>query len=1013
MNYSINKNNYRDFNVIELNKLDARAYFIPYKDEKLLSSSDILSERYNSDMVKVLSGEWDFKYYHDISLLQDNLDTNTICFDKIKVPSTWQRTGYQAPIYLNARYEFHLNPPELPKEMSVAVYRKTFEKPNNGKNFILSFLGVTPCIDVYLNGEFIGYSEGSHNTAEFDITDKVIDGENELLCVVHRWSVGTYLECQDMFRETGIFRDVLLYCFDDTYINDFEVKTKKQNNGNYNLSVNSFIKGNTEDCNLKLKVLDKNNNIICKEKKKVTENNIFSFENLDVNEWSAEIPEVYFIYLSLEKNGDTLCSTRQVIGFKTVRIDGETFKFNEMPIKMKGVNHHDSNPETGYVLTADNILKDIAIMKEYNINTVRTSHYPPDPIFLTLADIYGLYVIDEADIETHGTCSIGPKKLSKPNLISDDKKWEKHYIDRVYRMYKRDRNHPSITMWSLGNEAGGYQNQDACYKMLKTYCPEIPIHYEGVIRTKRFAYDVVSEMYTEISDVVKCRDGVRGKKYKGKPFLLCEYAHAMGVGPGNLEDYWKVIYSSDKLMGGCIWEFCDHAVKHNITKNNYKYQYTYGGDHNEPMHDGNFCVDGLFYPNRTPHTGALEMKEVYRPIRAEKFNNNTFNFKNTNCFLNTNNYTIKWSFVENAKEISSGNLSLDIKPLESKVVELPIEIKDDKKDYILNITYLDNKTKNIVAHEQFILTDNDYAINIDKKQQKPSLKKFDNQIKIDGSNCSVVFNTKTGELSSYFVNGKELINTKPFAGRCGFVPNIYRAAIDNETYAWHPKWNRDKLKNTKSIFVSIDSKEIDNFALIEVKHKIIVDNSSPLFYCTVFYKIYNDATIEITANLLKRANSPKDLPRFGVTIELPKDLRKAIYYGRGSAENVSDFNIQSPIGLYCENVIDMHENYIKPQDNGNHSDVKYLRLTDNSGNGIEIAGNSKFSFSVHEYTQNLLTKAKHREDLYDQNTTFLSLDGFMRGAGSNACGPDTLEEHRFNFKKHNKFSFTIKPYFKK
>lgn len=1012
MNYSINKNNYRDFNLIQINKLDARSYFIPYKDTDKLISTDILSERYNSDMVEVLSGEWDFKYYHTQNLLKDIIDTDSIDFDKIKVPSTWQRTGYQAPVYLNARYEFHLIPPEIPEEMSVSVYRKKFDKPKNGKNFILSFLGVAPCIDVYLNGEFVGYSEGSHNTAEFNITDKMLDGENELLCVVHRWSVGTYLECQDMFRETGIFRDVLLYSFDETYINDFEVKTKKQDNGNYDLKVNITNVGNTENCKLNLRVLDKNKNIICKDIKNADKETIFNFSNLDVNEWSAEIPNVYYLYLSLENDNETLCSLRQIIGFKTVEINGEIFKFNKMPIKMKGVNHHDSNPETGYVLTAQDILKDIKIMKEYNINTVRTSHYPPDPILLTLADIYGLYVIDEADIETHGTCSIGPKKLSKPNLISDDEKWEQHYIDRVLRMYKRDRNHPSITMWSLGNEAGGYHNQDACYKMLKSYCPEIPIHYEGVIRTKRFAYDVVSEMYTEIPDVIKCRDGIRGKKYNGKPFLLCEYAHAMGVGPGNLEDYWEVFYSSNKLMGGCIWEFCDHAVKHDIAENTYKYQYTYGGDHNEPMHDGNFCVDGLFYPDRTPHTGALEMKEVYRPIRAEKIDNNNYNFKNTNCFLNANNYTVKWSFIENAKEIASGDLLLDIEPLCNKTVNIPIEVTDNKKDYILNFTYFD-KNENIVAHEQFILTDNEFNISLNESIKKPSFELQNNIVNIKGKNFTILFNQKTGSLSSYIVNDKELINTKPFAGKLGFIPNIYRASIDNESYAWHPKWNRKKLSKVKSVFVSMNTKEIKNYVLVSVKYKLVSDDSSPLFYCVLNYKIYGDATIELNSKLLKQPFSPKDLPRFGVTVELPKTINKVLYYGRGIYENLSDFNAQSPIGLYSQNVSNMNENYIKPQDNGNHGDVKYLRLTGNDGYGIEIAGMPKFSFSVHNYTQSLLSQAKHREDLYDQNTTFLSLDGFMRGAGSNACGPDTLKKHRFNYKKHNSFNLTIKPYFNK
>lgn len=1008
MQYTIDQHNYRDFDLLQIGKLDARAYFIPYRDEKKLLSTELLKERYESDMVEVLSGAWDFKYYKKQSLMPKEYDTASVQFDEITVPSTWQRTGYQPPVYLNQRYEFHLMPPELPEDMSTGVYRKVFEKPTHGETFILSFLGVAPCLDVYLNGKHIGYSEGSHNTAEFDITKHLVDGENELLCVVHRWSVGTYLECQDMFRETGIFRDVLLYCLDGTYLNDFEVKTKKQGESLYALTVKNFLKGDLQNCRMTLRLAD-HKSVILEESMEASEETVFSFENLEVTEWNAEIPTVYTLLLTLEKDGEVLSSVRQVIGFKSIRIDGEVFKFNEMPIKMKGVNHHDSHHKTGYVMSHEDILNDIRLMKAYNVNTVRTSHYPPDPIFLTLCDVYGLYVVDEADIEAHGCNSIGPLKLYKPDLISHDPKWEPRYVDRVSRMYMRDRNHPSITMWSLGNEAGGYCNQDACNDYLKSVCPEIPVHYEGAIRTKRVAYDVISEMYTGIPDLEKYRDGTRGEKYKGKPFYLCEYAHAMGVGPGSLEDYWETLYSSDKFMGGCIWEFSDHAVYHEKNEKHYKYEYTYGGDHKEPMHDSNFCVDGLFYPDRTPHTGALEMKEVYRPIRGKMLTPTTYSFTNTNRFKNANCLKIKWSLLENTKEIQEGEFTLDLAPMATTQVEIPVELRDEKKDYLLNLTYVGQKTGRTVAREQFVLTDNALPVSIQiEKQKKLVVMQEEKALKIKGGDCKFTFSMDNGALLSYIYHGKELLNTQPVDGSIGFTPNIYRVPIDNDAYG-QGQWNRKMISKIKPVFMNMHFEEEEHRVVIAVKYKFTKGLFFPWYFCTVQYEVYPDATIKLSLSLDRKLTGPKNLPRFGITLELPKNFKHVLYYGRGEAENLSDFNAQAPIGLYSAKVADMHEDYVKPQDNGNHGDVKYLRLTDGNGDGLQFIGEGKFSFSVHNYTQGLLQEAKHREDLYTQNTTFLSLDGYMRGSGSNACGPDVLEKYLTSFQKTFSFKFTVQP----
>ncbi|MGN0572002.1 MAG: glycoside hydrolase family 2 TIM barrel-domain containing protein [Candidatus Fimenecus sp.] len=1006
MQYILNRDNYRNFDMLQAGKLDGRAYFIPYSDEAALRKTDACTERFASDKVQVLSGDWQFKYYDALQLLPTDFDTDKVQFDSIQVPSTWQRTGYRPPVYLNSRYEFHVMPPELPADMAVGVYRKQFSVATLAKRYILSFLGVAPCIDVYVNGKTVGYSEGAHNTAEFDITKYLVNGENELLCVVHRWCTGTYLECQDMFRETGIFRDVLLFALDKTDILDYEIKTKKEKNGKYAFTLTASVFGETEGYTLSAALYD-GNTVLAECTLDAAAQTVFSFSDLAVTEWNAEVPTVYDLLLTLKKGNETVSVVRNVTGFKRVTVDGDVFKFNGKAIKMKGVNHHDSHPVTGYVLTPQDILKDLTLMKQFNVNTVRTSHYPPDPILLTLADQMGLYIVDEADIETHGAGSIGPHKLYKPNLLSHDEKWETHYIDRVRRMVLRDRNHPSITMWSLGNESGGYRNQDACRDFLKKVCPEIPVHYEGVIHTDRVAYDVVSEMYTEIADVIKVRDSARGDKYNGKPFYLCEYAHAMGVGPGSLEDYWQVFYSSDKLMGGCIWEFCDHAVYHGKNDKTYKYEYTYGGDHGEEMHDGNFCVDGLFYPDRTPHTGAFEMKEVYRPLRAVKMDAQTYKFINTNRFRSSDYIKIHWTLLENGTKAGHGSFSLDIAPQKEELYTIPAVCTDKEKDYLLNIIYTDKDSGETIAHEQFILNDAVPHLAINKRK-KILLNEQGGKYVLTSPDCTVVFHKASGAMESYKAFGKERLHVLPVGGTIGFVPNIYRAPIDNDSYAWAPKWDRKKLPLVKPIFVGIAAKEVNDHIDVKVKYKL-AKGLAVWYICELGYAVYPDGTIKIGAELERKMFGAKDLPRFGVTVELPKAFSNVEYYGRGPQENMCDCNAQSPVGIYESTVREMHENYIKPQDNGNHGSTKYLRLFDDKGCGVEIIGAPKFSFSVHEYTQALLCEAKHREDLQPQNTTFLSIDGFMRGAGSNACGPDALEKYRFTFKDKLKFQFAIKP----
>ncbi len=999
MKYNLNKTNFNDFSVYEINKLEGRGYAIPYSSVETLKKTSLKKERTSSDIVRVLSGKWQFKYYESNKDLPDVLDTESVAFDTIKVPSTWQRTGYDAPAYINCPYAFDDTPPYVPNEQPVGVYKKLFDINNLNKTYIISFLGVISCLDLYINGEFVGYSEGAHNTAEFDITKYLIVGENELVAVVHKWSNGTFLECQDMFRENGIFRDVLLYEMPETYLNDVYLRTKETSKG-WNLDINVEINGNPDGLCAYAEIYYKNK-LIAEKCIPAEKNCVISFKNLDVKTWNAEIPEVYTAYVSLYNGEDEIMTQRNYIGFKTVKIKKDIFTVNGKKIKIKGVNHHDTHYKNGYVMSFDDLEKDIKLMKSLNVNAVRTSHYPPDAMFIALCDIYGLYVVDEADIETHG-CGCEPH--NNIDLISHDLKWAPRYLDRVKRMYLRDRSRAGIIMWSLGNEAGGYACHDVCYEFLHDVCPEIPVHYEGVVRNERHSYDVVSEMYTNHADVEKTGKHTRGKKYTPKPLFLCEYAHAMGVGPGGLEEYWQLFYKYDNLMGGCIWEWADHSVYHP----NGKIKFTYGGDHGEWRHDGCFCVDGLVYPDRRLHTGAKEMKNVYRPVRAE-YNNGVITFINTNRFKNTSYLTAVWELVKNGNILlAADELILDIDAEQKKEYKIDISLPKDDCDCHLNIYYYDGD--NEVAFEQFALKE-EFDFDVKKAKGSLSVSSKDDKCIINFDNGSIAFSNEDGMIQSYVVNGKEFVNSSPAFAK-GFLPNIYRAFLDNDT-KYRDEWIDAGYDDYNCICSDFEIELKKDKAEIEVEYKLKSNKTLlPLGKVDIEYKIYSDGVIKVEAEFepIAKKRLSAHMPRFGLILEMPEEFNNIEYYGMGPDENLCDLYAQSIVGVYETTVDEMHEPYIRPQDSGNRTKVRYLNVTDNSGVGIKFAFDDEyFNFNARAYSQKLLQNAKHQEDLHSENTVVVNIDGFTRGSGTASCGPDILPQFEVDGRNGLEFSFYMIP----
>lgn len=998
MKYQIKKLEINNFSVFEENKLKGRTYFIPYTDKTELLKQTALTERFSSDIVTVLSGEWKFRYYKKISRLPNHVDTDNMDFDTVKVPSTWQRTGYEKPCYLNTRYEFPMTLPDVPEEMSAGVYVKNFNINNAENKNIITFLGVCSSLTLYVNGKYVGYSEGSHNSAEFDLTGFVQNGDNELLAIVSKWSNGTYLECQDMFRENGIFRDVYITENPKDCIYDFKIDTEEKADG-YSLKVSVDCIGNELAGKTVTAELIKGKKVIASQNAAVSSKTSIDFGVLDVEKWTAETPNLYTLVLSLSDGENVLEFIGHSVGFRTVTIEGEKFLFNSKLVKFKGVNHHDTHETTGYVMTGDDLLKDIKLMKEFNVNAVRTSHYPPDPIFLNLCDEYGLYVIDEADIETHGTqFNEGLMPTLKPNIISNDKKWLSRYEDRVMRMYERDKNHPSITMWSLGNESGGWKNHDVCYNRIKEVS-SIPVHYEGVIRTIRGSYDVISEMYQHPALIKKIAEHKLGNRYKNKPYFLCEYCHAMGVGPGALEDYWSLIYAHDQLTGGCIWEWVDHSVY----DENAKYKYTYGGDHGERYHDDNFCVDGLFYPNRTPHTGAYEMKNVYRPVRCEKTGDKTYRFRNTNTFIDTKDIKVRFELLENGKIIDEGDVEIDIQPLESKEITVEHKYVSKEGDYHINFVYSDANS-NEIAKEQIALSEKILPL---EKAEGDSVSVNDRKDKyvIFFKDGSAVFSKKNGALESYQIDGKEYI-----ADADGFSANIYRAYLDNDrniVKGWH-RHGYDKLVPK---FRKIECSEKDGKVKIETESDLYFDGKT-IFEFEIKYTIYSDGTMRIKAELERKGLKLKslDIPRFGVNIKLLKDIQNVEYFGLGEYENLCDFKAQSTVGIYSSTVDGLNVDYVRPQDNGNHGECRYVKLSDESGKGIMFYADKKpFSFSVHNHSNETLEKARHIEDVKNENFVNVNIDGFMRGTGTNSCGPDTLSPYKVKIKDELEFSFFMVP----
>lgn len=962
MKYKIDRENYHDFGVISLNKLPARSYFIPFETKEQADSVTLLEKRYSSPKVRCLNGNWDFKFYPQPKLLPQELDTEAMSWDTIDVPSCWQFRGYTKPFYVNTRYQFPYDPPRIPTEDPVGkvftlggsdygigikwyqpqneynfvgVYRKTLEIPGDRKRRIISFLGVASCLDLYVNGKFVGYSEGSHNTAEFELTELLQPGSNEIVAVVRRWCTGSYLECQDMFRNNGIFRDVLLYELGGCDILDISFTTEKWERG-YSGSLSVQLCGDTDmQVTLCGHGLERSYTVSSYEKQV-----LLTMDRLQVTQWNAEKPTLYDLYLQTPD-----CCVKLRVGFKDVQIQGDVFTLNGSPLKLRGVNHHDTSPTNGYYMTPAEIVRDVLLCKEYNMDTVRTSHYPPDPLLLELCDEYGIYVVDEADLETHGTFTM--QLPPSYNSITHDRKWQGHYLDRVQRLYGRDKNHACILLWSLGNESGGHRNTDAMYAWLKERT-NIPVHYESVIYSKRVAYDVASEMYPTLDKVRDVAKRSRSRRqFNDRPYFMCEYAHAMGVGPGAVEEYWELIYNHENLMGGCVWEMADHAVLHCDGS------YTYGGDHGEWEHDSNFCVDGLFYPDRKPSTGAKLIRHIYRPIRVRHLEGKRFELFNTMAFTTSDEYAIR--FLQPDGRGICPELPA-VPPLSRRTVVL--EGVDTEQSWVTAVV-TNRQTGAEVSREQIV-----FCVPVEAVPEP-----------IPGIYPML-----------------DIVNGYPVIRKDGKVLTsdiqstvLFRAPTDND---------RDfTLKTAMDGFVD----QQEELVSVEVTKNSVTVTSKLLcrkhqFTCTDIYE--NCEKGILVTSRLKCDAGTGFLPRFGKTFCLDESFNRVRYHGR-NGESYCDMKGHTQIGEVSCRVKDMTEPNIKPQESGNRCDCSYVTMSDGQTEFTILAVDKPFELGVKPYSDWELLNMKHRSD-EKVSGSYVTVSAFQMGIGTGSCGPATLPKYRYD-----------------
>ena len=1005
---------YEDLSVLHENTMPARAYFIPASKRM----DNLVEHREESDRMQLLNGTWKFQYFNSIYDVQEPFfekDYDTENFDEIQVPSVWQMAGYDTHQYTNIRYPFPFDPPYVPQDIPCGTYAHTFvyHKDENAPKAFLNFEGVDSCFYVWINGSYIGYSQVSHMTSEFDVTDVLQDGTNTVAVLVMKWCDGSYLEDQDKFRMSGIFRDVYILKRPKQAISDYHIKTRIEDMlAKVEIEMKFY-----SPLNVKISIEDRNGAVVALGS--IAEEGTAVLEIASPELWNTENPYLY--KLILETENEVIVDH---IALRKIEIKDQVIYLNGQKIKFRGVNRHDSDPVTGFTISLEQLTTDLTLMKQHNFNAIRSSHYPNAPFFYEMCDKYGFMVIDEADIEAHGPFMIYRKEDTDYNRfkrwnekIADDPVWEEAIVDRVKLMVERDKNRFCIVMWSMGNESAYGCNFEKALEWTKNFDPDRITQYESArYRNYDETYDysnldVYSRMYPALSEIQEYLD-----KDGSKPFLLVEYCHSMGNGPGDFEDYFQMIQDNDKMCGGFVWEWCDHAIAHGTAENG-KTIYAYGGDHGEEIHDGNFCMDGLVYPDRTVHTGLLEYKNVYRPARVISYDKESGELvlHNYMDFDDLKDYVkISYELTQDGLVISKGILpEFSVAPHGEGKTNLKINVPENGKCYLKLIYHLKKELPlldedHILGFDEIEVSKEDTKCKLAEKwipktvvDSELQVNENDTQIHIKGREFAYTIDKRTALFTEMKFAGREYLNHP-------MELNIWRAPTDNDMYI-KSEWKKAHYDKAYTRAYTTEVVQGKHGVKITSHASVVAETVQKILDVTITWKIEAAGKIDADIAVTKDDEFP-DLPRFGVRMFLDKKLSAVRYFGMGPQESYCDKHQAASHGLYRADVGDLHEDYIRPQENGSHYDCEYVELN-NSRYGIVVSAENAFSFNASYYTQEELEKKTHNYELTESDSVVFCVDYALNGIGSNSCGPVVLDQYRFDDVLF-RFQFTLIPYVK-
>lgn len=994
-----------------INRMPARAHFLtfPSKEKALLNNN-----RY-THAFKNLNGVWKFMFLDAPEYSPEgffNSDFDVTKMDDITVPGNWQLQGYGKMHYSDLWYNFPINPPYVPTENPTGIYKRTFfvEESYRDKKIIIRFCGVDSAYHLWINGKEVGYSKVARNESEFDITDLIRVGEeNDVTVRVYQWSDGTYLEDQDMWWESGIFRDVELIGVPKDGINDYKVIADlddEYKNGIF--KVEAFLR-TTKEVNVTFELVDAGENtvftktVVAKDGKACIDEVI-----ADVNHWTAETPYLYKLFMTVEDDGRIIEVIPQNVGFRNIRLNGETFLVNGVAIKFKGVNRHDYSPQNGRVVSREEIEKDIILMKQFNINAIRTSHYPNSYYLYDLCDEYGMYLIAETDLECHGFELTGDYKW-----ITDDPSWELAYVSRMTRMIERDKNHPAIIFWSLGNESAFGCNFRKMTDVAHEMDPTRLVHYEGDFDVE--SADVYSTMYTWIENPKKpylMKDIIEKSK---KPHIHCEYCHAMGNGPGNLKDYQDLVYAHDKLQGGFVWEWFDHGIE-SFTESGEKY-YRYGGDFGDDPSNKDFCIDGLIMPDRTPSPGLYEYKKVIEPITttAIDIQKGIINLLSRYDFANLDRFNLVYKVMEDDVILQTGFMAVpSIEARANRDITLPYDLSAIKvkpgAHYYVNISYqLREDTSYASSGHELATAQFELPLYKEGIMVRPegilNVKKEHTTLHVKGANFSLDFNLVNGNLMNIVRDGMQVLSKGPRL-------TLWRAPISNDMEII------DKLKKVyflhleHEVVMNIDYHMEGNILKVEVDTINSTTNSAWHFKTKYVYTVCpsGDILIDVEGTPSGRVDlAPDMLPRIGVSMHLDKSMEHVRYFGMGPGENYADSKEAAQMGLYANTVDGLFTNYVIPQENGNHMGCKWVSMTNDRGMGLLASTEGDFNFSASWYEDKDLDDAKHTCDLVKRDYIVFNVDYKQNALGTNSCGQWQLDKYRAKFEDF-KLSFRLTPF---